>query len=103
MPHKFNAGRRDKYPKAKYAVTNWSDYNEAHRRPGDVTIWLEDGAAGKRFAPKRKGRGGQARQLVEPQEPRRGTSPPRGDQIETLRATSPFGDLLFGIARACRV
>jgi hypothetical protein len=59
MPHKFHAGRRDKFPKAKYAVTNWSDYNEALRRRGDVTIWLEDGAAGKWFAPKRKGRGGQ--------------------------------------------
>ena len=59
MPHKFNAGRRDKFPKAKYAVTNWSDYNEALRRRGDVAIWLEDGAAGKWFAPKRKGRGGQ--------------------------------------------
>ncbi|MEP3331116.1 transposase [Sedimentitalea sp.] len=59
MPHKFNAGRRDKFPMAKYAVTNWSDYNEALRRRGDVTIWLEDGAAGKWFAPKRKGRGGQ--------------------------------------------
>lgn len=59
MPHKFNAGRRDKFPKAKYAVTNWSDYNEALRSRGDVTIWLEDGAAWKWFAPKRKGRGGQ--------------------------------------------
>jgi hypothetical protein len=59
MPHKFNAGRRDKFLRAKYAVTNWSDYNEALRRRGDVTIWLEDGAAGKWFAPKRKGRGGQ--------------------------------------------
>ena len=59
MPHKFNSDRRDKFSKAKYAVTNWSDYNEALRRRGDVTIWLEDGAAGKWSAPKRKGRGGQ--------------------------------------------
>lgn len=59
MPHKFNSDRRDKFPKARYAVTNWSDYNEALRRRGDVTIWLEDGAAGKWRAPKRKGRGGQ--------------------------------------------
>jgi hypothetical protein len=46
MPHKFNAGRRDKFLRAKYAVTNWSDYNEALRRRGDVTIWLEDGLPG---------------------------------------------------------
>jgi len=59
MPHKFNADRRDKFSKAQYAVTNWSDYNEALRCRGDVTIWLEDGVAGKWAAPKRKGRGGQ--------------------------------------------
>jgi hypothetical protein len=40
-------------------VTNWSDFNEALRRRGDVTIWLEAGAAGRWSAPKRKGRGGQ--------------------------------------------
>lgn len=59
MPHIFNAGRRDKFSKAKYTVTNWSDFNEALRRRGDVTIWLEAGAAGRWSAPKRKGRGGQ--------------------------------------------
>ena len=36
MPHKFNAGRRDKFPKAKYTVTNWSDYNKALRRRDDL-------------------------------------------------------------------
>src|SRR5690554_5123261 len=61
MPHKFNADRRDKFPAAKYAVTNWSDYNEALRRRGGVTIWLEDGATEKWSAPKRKGRGGQSK------------------------------------------
>ena len=59
MPHKFNADRRGKFPASKYAVTNWPEYNEALRRRGDVTIWLEDGAAGKWSAPKRTGRGGQ--------------------------------------------
>lgn len=38
MPHKFNAGRRDTFPKAEYAATNWSDYIEALRRRGDVTV-----------------------------------------------------------------
>ena len=61
MPHKFNAERRDKFPKAKFSVTNWADYNEALRRRGDVTIWLEDGAAANWSAPKRNGRGGQPR------------------------------------------
>ncbi|WP_298987631.1 IS5 family transposase, partial [uncultured Roseibium sp.] len=59
MPYKFNDARRDKFPKARYAVANWSEYNEALRARGDVTIWLEHGAAGKWRAPKRKGRGGQ--------------------------------------------
>ena len=62
--HKFNAGRRDKFSKAKYAVTNWSDYNEALRRRGGVTIWLEDGATEKWSAPKRKGRGSSVAQIV---------------------------------------
>lgn len=59
MPYTFNADRRRKFPKAEYAGNNWSEYNEALRRRGDVTIRLEDGAAGKWSAPKRKGRGGQ--------------------------------------------
>jgi hypothetical protein len=58
MPHKFYADRRGKFAQAKYAVTNWRENNEALRRRGDVTIWIEDGAAGKWSAPKRKGRGG---------------------------------------------
>ncbi|MEL7049646.1 MAG: hypothetical protein AAFO75_11925 [Pseudomonadota bacterium] len=59
MPHRFNAGRRGKFPKAKYAVTNWPEYNEGLRARGDVTIWFEQGAAGRWRAPKQKGRGDQ--------------------------------------------
>lgn len=58
MPRKFNSDRCDKFLKANYAVTNWSEYNEALRRRADVTIWLKDGAAGNWSAPKRKGRDG---------------------------------------------
>lgn len=32
MPHKFNAGRRDKIPKQKHRMTNWAEYNEGLRR-----------------------------------------------------------------------
>ena len=39
MPFKHNASRREKFEKAKYRVTNWSEYNEALRERGDVTIW----------------------------------------------------------------
>lgn len=59
MPHKFNADRRDKFPKAKYAVINWPEYNDALRARGDLTVWFDNGAAGKWRAPRRKTRGGQ--------------------------------------------
>ena len=61
MPHKFNTGRRGKFPAAKFCVTNWPEYNEALRGRGDLTVWFEMSAAGKWRAPKRKTRGGQAK------------------------------------------
>ncbi|MFA3920530.1 transposase [Ruegeria hyattellae] len=61
MPHKFNDARRDKFPKAKYRVTNCSDYNESLRRRGDVTIWVSDDVVQKWRSPRRKTRGGQSR------------------------------------------
>ena len=60
MPHKFNAARRDKFPRAKYRFTNWSEYNEALRSRGDLTIWFSADAAAKWAAPRRHNRGGQA-------------------------------------------
>ena len=60
MPHKFNAARRDKFPAAKYRVTNWSEYNEALRSRGDLTIWFSADAAANWAAPRRRNRGGQA-------------------------------------------
>ena len=41
MPFKHNAGFRHKFPKAKYAVKNWSVYNEYLRLRGDVLIWFD--------------------------------------------------------------
>lgn len=32
--------RRHKFAKARYKVTNWTDYNAALRRRGDITIWF---------------------------------------------------------------
>ena len=61
MPHKFNADRRGKFPRARYRVTNWSEYNEALRSRGDVTVWFEGDAALRWHAQRRKTRGGQAR------------------------------------------
>lgn len=61
MPHKFNAGRRDKILKQKYRVTNWSEYNEGLRQRGDLTVWISDDALVLWSAPRRTTRGGQAR------------------------------------------
>jgi len=61
MPHKFNASRRDKIPKQKYRVTNWSEYNEGLRRRGDLTAWINEDALGLWSAPRRTTPGGQRR------------------------------------------
>ncbi|MEP3331068.1 transposase, partial [Sedimentitalea sp.] len=61
MPYKFNDARRDKIPKAKYRVTNWSAYNEGLRQRGDLTVSVSDDVARKWSSPRRKTRGGQAR------------------------------------------
>jgi hypothetical protein len=61
MPHKFNADRRDKIPKQKYQVTNWSEYNECLRQRGDVTFWISEEALVRWSAPRRTTRGGQPR------------------------------------------
>lgn len=61
MPHKLNDARRHVFPKQRHRVTNWTEYNEALRRRGDLTIWFEDGVADLWSAPRRLTRGGQAR------------------------------------------
>ncbi|MEO9779146.1 transposase, partial [Sedimentitalea sp.] len=63
MPYKFNDARRDKIPKAKYRVTNWSAYNEGLRQRGDLTVSVSDDVARKWSSPRRKTRGGQARYI----------------------------------------
>jgi hypothetical protein len=44
MPHKANAGRRHHIPRPKRRVTNWSEYNEALRQRGSLTVWFTDDA-----------------------------------------------------------
>lgn len=61
MPYKFNDARRDKIPKAKYRVTNWTAYNESLRWRGDLTVWVADDVAQNWAARRRKTRGGQGR------------------------------------------
>jgi transposase len=59
MPHKLNDDRRHKFPKAKYRVTNWPDYDAALVRRGDLTVWLTEEAVAAWHAPLSGKRGGQ--------------------------------------------
>jgi len=59
MPYKFNEGRRHKFPKARYRVTNWPDYDAALARRGELTVWLTDEAIAAWHAPATGERGGQ--------------------------------------------
>lgn len=40
MPYKYLEQKGVNIPKQKYKVNNWSEYNEALRRRGDIEIWL---------------------------------------------------------------
>ena len=59
MPYKFNEGRRHKFPKARYRVTNWPGYDAALVRRGELTVWLTDEAIAAWHAPATGERGGQ--------------------------------------------
>ena len=59
MPYKFNEGRRHKFPKARYRVTNWPDYDAALVRRGELTVWLTEEAIASWSAPATGERGGQ--------------------------------------------
>src|ERR1700680_2287623 len=59
MPYEFNADRRDKFPRAKYKVTNWPEYDAALVRRGSLTVWVTDEAIAAWHAPATGKRGGQ--------------------------------------------
>ena len=44
MPYKHNDSHRHNFEKAKYRVTNWSEYSDALRKRGDITVWFTDAA-----------------------------------------------------------
>src|SRR3954451_9497740 len=60
MPHKANAARRHHIPRPKRRVTNWSEYNEALRQRGSLTVWFTDEAIAAWKAAPRTTPGGQA-------------------------------------------
>jgi Transposase DDE domain len=59
MPYKFNESRRHKFPKARYRVTNWPDYEAALIRRGSLSVWFTEEAVQAWHAPATGERGGQ--------------------------------------------
>src|ERR687898_46430 len=59
MPHKYNAARRHHIARPKRRVTNWSEYNEALRQRGSLTVWFTDEAIAAWKAAPRTTPGGQ--------------------------------------------
>lgn len=59
MPYKFNEGHRHKFPKARYRVTNWPEYEAALIRRGSLTVWFTEEAVAAWHAPATGERGGQ--------------------------------------------
>src|SRR4051794_4167885 len=53
MPHKYNADHRRHIPRSKRRVTNWSEYNEALRQRGSLTVgFTGDAIAACKAAPR---------------------------------------------------
>src|ERR671932_2892977 len=40
MPYQINAARRYPFPKARYRVKNWGEYDQALQERGSLTIWF---------------------------------------------------------------
>src|SRR6202790_2182346 len=59
MPYKFTEGRRRKFSKARYRVTNWPEYDAALVRRGAITVWFTEEALAAWHAPATGARGGQ--------------------------------------------
>lgn len=47
MPNKYPNKKGWDVPKQKHKVTNWTEYNAALKRRGDITVWLSEGAIAK--------------------------------------------------------
>ena len=59
MPYKFHENRRHKFPKARYRVANWPEYDAALVRRGSLTLWFTEEAVEAWRAPATGERGGQ--------------------------------------------
>jgi len=60
MPHRFNAARRHRIPRARYRVQNWPAYDRALQQRGSLTVWVTPEALAA-WQPPRTGRRGRPR------------------------------------------
>jgi hypothetical protein len=58
MPYKVNKARRQKFPKARYRVKNWGEYDQALQNRGSLTVWVTPEAIAAWQAPPTGQRGG---------------------------------------------
>ncbi|NIH45822.1 hypothetical protein HBM95_23405 [Enterobacter asburiae] len=61
MPHKYNAGKRHHILKARFTVTNWSQYENGLRQRGYLTLWISPDVIAEWKATPREFPGGQPR------------------------------------------
>src|SRR5947209_12336685 len=40
MPYRANEARRHKFPKVRYQVSNWREYDQALQNRGSLTVWV---------------------------------------------------------------
>src|SRR5437588_13256 len=40
MPYKIKEARRQKFPKPRYRVKNWREYDQALQKRGSLTVWV---------------------------------------------------------------
>jgi hypothetical protein len=40
MPYRVNEARRPQFPKARYRVSNWGEYDQALQNRGSLTLWV---------------------------------------------------------------
>src|SRR3954452_4207128 len=64
MPYKANEARRHTIPRARYKVTNWSEYDRALQQRGSLTVWVTPEALAAWHPPK-TGRRGRSPQYAE--------------------------------------
>src|SRR5215217_7835661 len=57
MPYKANEPRRHRIPRARYRVSNWSEYDRALQQRGSLTVWVTPEALAAWHPPKTGRRG----------------------------------------------